>query len=178
MEKEFRQYDINFVGLKTGEHTFNYKIEQEFFKLFPESQFSKGVCGVILKFDKQAAHFVLDFNIEGNVEVECDRCTADLKYPIYTQFKLYVKFDDERNTGNEEENDEVLYIARTDSHINVVQFIYEYISLSIPMVRNCDFLEEKYKNCNQEILKKLNNAAEANKIDERWQSLKNIKIDK
>jgi hypothetical protein len=45
------------------------------------------------------------------------------------------------------------------------------------MVRNCDFLEEKYKNCNQEILKELSNSSPQQKNDERWQGLKNIKID-
>ena len=177
MEKELRKYDIHFVGLKLGEHEFNYKIDDNFFQLFNETQFNKGNCDVRLKFDKETAHFVLDFSIEGNVQVECDRCTVDMSYPIIANFKLYVKFDDERNTGDEEENDEVLYISRADSAINVSQFIYEYISLSIPLVRNCDFLEDQYKNCNQAVLKKLNDSIQPEAIDNRWQGLKNIKID-
>ena len=177
MEKELRQYDIHFVGLKNGEHPFSYKIDEKFFQLFHESLFKKGNCDVQLKFEKETSHFVLDFNIEGKVEVECDRCTADMQYPIFNEFKLYVKFEDQRNNEDSEENDEVLYIARADSKINVAQFIYEYISLSVPMVRNCDFLEEKYKNCNQEVLKELSNSSPQDKTDERWQGLKNIKID-
>ena len=177
MEKELRQYDIHFVGLKTGEHDFDYHIDDKFFKLFETSLFEKGMCDVHLKLDKQTAHFELDFSIEGNVEVDCDRCTAMLNYPIFNKVKLYIKFDDQRNTGEENENDEVIYIARADSSFNVAQVIYEYISLSVPMVKNCDYLEERFKNCNQEILKKLNNSAAPEKTDDRWQGLKNIKID-
>ena len=105
MEKELRQYDIHFVGLKPGEHLFSYKIDEKFFQLFHESLFSKGICDVQLKFEKETSHFVLDFNLEGNVEVECDRCTADMQYPIFNEFKLYVKFEDERNNDDSEEND-------------------------------------------------------------------------
>lgn len=177
MEKELRQYDIHFVGLSAGQHSFSYKIDEIFFQLFPESLFNKGGCDVQLLFEKETSHFVLDFKIEGNVDVECDRCTAEMKYPIFSDFKLYVKFEDQRNNDDAEENDEVLYISRSDSAINVAQYIYEYISLSVPMVRNCEFLEEKYKNCNQEVLKKLSNSSQPEKTDERWQGLKNIKID-
>ncbi|MEY4875289.1 MAG: hypothetical protein RL708_438 [Bacteroidota bacterium] len=176
MEKELRLYDIHYVGLTTGEHVFNYEITDSFFKLIEESPLQKGDCNVKLVFEKEATHFVLSFSVEGNVEVECDRCTADIKYPIYNNFKLYIKFDDQRDTGTSEDDDEMIYIPRSDSTINVAQFIYEYISLSIPMVRNCDFLEEKYKNCNQEILKKLKNESTEHETDARWEKLKNIKL--
>jgi uncharacterized metal-binding protein YceD (DUF177 family) len=176
VEKELRLYDIHFVGLTAGEHVFNYEIGDAFFKIIEESPLQKGDCNVKLIFEKEATHFVLSFTIEGNVDVECDRCTADIKYPVYNNFKLYIKFDDQRDTGTSEDDDEMIYIPRSDSTINVAQFIYEYISLSIPMVRNCDFLEEKYKNCNQEILKKLNQASSDEVTDARWEKLKNIKL--
>jgi uncharacterized metal-binding protein YceD (DUF177 family) len=175
VEKEMRQYDIHFVGLGAGEHIFEYKIEDSFWGLFPESQIQKGKCAVVLTFDKEASHFVLNFNIQGNIIVDCDRCTAEINYPVFNNFTLYVKFDDERNTGTSEDNDEVIYISRGESAINVAQYIYEYISLSIPMVRNCDFLEEQFKNCNQEVLKKLNNEEQNNNIDDRWAALKKLK---
>jgi uncharacterized protein len=172
VEKEIRQYDIHFLGLKVGEHQFKYKIDENFFNLFPESIFKNGNCDVSLLFDKQHAHFVLDFKLKGSVDAECHRCTADLKYPIFNENKLYVKFEDERQPDNEE-TDEVMYISRTESTINVAQLIYEYINLSLPMVINCDFLEEQFKNCNQEVLKKLNEASQE-ATDDRWQQLKKI----
>jgi uncharacterized metal-binding protein YceD (DUF177 family) len=178
VEKELRIYDIHFVGLKAGEHVFNYEINDSFFKLIEESPLKKGNCNVQLVFEKEATHFVLTFNIEGKIDVECDRCTADINYPLFNTSKLYIKFDDERDTGTSEDDDEIIYISRSESTINVMQYIYEFISLSIPMIRNCDFLEEKYKNCNQEILKKLNNNTiePSDTTDARWEKLKNINL--
>ncbi len=179
MEKALRIYDINFAGLSVGEHVYSYAIGDDFFELFQESPITKGNGKVQLLFDKQTGHFELSFRLEGHVEIECDRCTANINYPIFNNFKLYIKFHGEDEVT--EDTDEVIYIPRTDASINVAQYIYEYIILSVPMVKNCDYLEEQYKNCNQEVLKLLNREPEAeNKPiadDDRWSALKNIKFD-
>jgi uncharacterized metal-binding protein YceD (DUF177 family) len=50
------------------------------------------------------------------------------------------------------------------------------------MVKNCDYLEERYKNCNKEVLKRLQiedqeeeGSADDAIIDERWAALKKLK---
>jgi uncharacterized protein len=179
MEKAIRQYDIHFVGLKTGLHNFSFEVSNTFFRIFENEIVKNGQLEIELQFDKQISHFVLQFSISGWVEADCDRCTNSLQYPIKNSFTMYVKFEDER-VNDEVENDEVLYISRTESTLNIAQLLYEYIILSLPIVKNCDFLEARFKNCNQEILDKLNETPGLTNdegVDERWQGLKNIKLD-
>jgi len=179
VEKAIRSYDVHFAGLTIGKHGFNYSIDDTFFSLFDTSLLKKGNCEVQLLFDKQAAHFELDFTMEGTVVIDCDRCTSTINYPIFTQFKLLIKFQDEEEKY--EDTDEVLFIPRSESSVNVAQYIYEYLNLSVPMVRNCEYLEDKYKNCNQEVLKLLNFGPEDTNKDlpdeDRWSALKNIKFE-
>lgn len=177
MDKIYRQYDIHFVGLLLGQHNFQFEADEKFFALFPESPVKTGDVKVELQFDKQTAHFELKFNLQGHVQVECDRCTATINYPVINTFTLYVKFEDE-NISIENEPEDLIYISRTESTLNVAQYIYEFIIISLPIVKNCDFLEEKYKNCNQEILKKLNesNSAANSNAENIWAGLKNIKL--
>lgn len=134
-----------------------------------------------LLFEKQTSHMELSFTLDGHVEIECDRCTADMQYPIHNQFQLLVKFEGGEPDANAD-TDEVIFIPRSDSSINVAQYIYEYIHLSVPMVKNCDYLEERYKNCNQEVLKRLQGDEQEEEaseddsiIDERWAALKKLK---
>jgi uncharacterized protein len=181
VEKAMRPYDIHFVGLSQGPNTFRYQIDDAFFALFPDTQAKKGSCHVQLLFDKQTSHMELNFTLDGHVEIECDRCTADMHYPIHNQFQLFIKFEGGEPDANED-TDEVIFISRSESSINVAQYIYEYIHLSVPMVKNCDYLEERYKNCNKEVLKRLQiedqeeeGSADDAIIDERWAALKKLK---
>ncbi len=181
MEKALRQYDIHFVGLKAGEHTFNYSISSDFFKLFEQPDFTQCSIDVQLIFEKQTSHFVLDFKLDGHISVDCDRCTANINYPVFSHYQLFVKFSDDRVPDSEVDTDEVLYIERSEHTLNIAQFIYEYVMLSMPMVKNCDFLEEKYKNCDKEILNKINASADNTSKDDdktggQWDQLKKLKI--
>jgi uncharacterized metal-binding protein YceD (DUF177 family) len=60
-----------------------------------------------------------------------------------------------------EEDPDVFYISRTESHIHLADWIYEFVMLSIPMQRMCSDEEVGGPQCNQEILdllKKMNSA--------------------
>ncbi|MGO8056206.1 YceD family protein, partial [Rhizobium leguminosarum] len=54
--------------------------------------------------------------------------------------------------NNQEEDPDVYYIARGESHINVSDWIYEFINLSIPMQRMCADEEIGGPYCNKEVL--------------------------
>jgi uncharacterized metal-binding protein YceD (DUF177 family) len=57
---------------------------------------------------------------------------------------------------NDTESDpDVFYISRTESHIDVKGWIYEFISLSVPMQRMCAENEIGGPYCNKEVLARL-----------------------
>lgn len=172
-----RQYQIAFVGLKTGIHQFNYEIDDRFFGLFEDSLVQHGKLQVQLDFDKGLSFFLLHFTINGSVQLDCDRCAVPLSFPVDADYRIVVKFDEHTDEEMDDSMADVVYINRSDSHLDVSQLIYEFINLSIPLNHvNCDNLTGS-KPCNQEILKLLTPAREKKQPkDPRWENLSKIKF--
>lgn len=151
-----REYDIAFVGLKPGIHEFDYEISDKFFETFQQQDFTDCHAQVKLLLDKKSSFMQLKFEIGGNLMVTCDRCNSDLKLDLWDEFNITVKMVEEPDLMNEEEGDpDVFYISRGESHINVENWLYEFINLSIPMHKTCGFDQADGPQCNREALKML-----------------------
>ncbi|MBK9732685.1 MAG: DUF177 domain-containing protein [Chitinophagaceae bacterium] len=173
-----RQYEIAFVGLKEGINTFNFPIGADFFSLFEDSLVKEGKLEVNLEFDKELSFFLLKFMISGWVNLPCDRCSALLKFPIDEDYNIVVKFDHHSDAEKDDSMADIVYISRSESHLDVSQLIYEFINLSIPLNRvNCDNLKDE-KPCNQDILKRLipQKVKKHPVKDPRWDNLSKIKF--
>lgn len=152
-----RAYDIAFVGLKPGEHQFNYEITDKFFQDFDEQDFTEVNATVKLNLDKKTGFFLLKFDIGGSLNVVCDRCGNNLPLQLWDEFKIVVKLVENPDEMNEQEEDpDVYYIDRNESHLHLSDWIYEFINLSIPMTRMCSDAEIGGPYCNKEVLEKLN----------------------
>jgi uncharacterized metal-binding protein YceD (DUF177 family) len=57
--------------------------------------------------------------------------------------------------NNEEEDPDVFYISRGESHLNVETWIYEFITLSVPTHRMCPEDQIGGPQCNKEVLEML-----------------------
>jgi uncharacterized protein len=175
--KALREYNIPYVGLKVGVHTYEFEINDKFFSLFEDSPISKCDVKVKLEFDKKEALFVLNFFIDGKVMVECDRCLAPYEKEIFADYTCYVKFAEDPDKLPED--DEVIYISRDESHIDVSQLIYEYIVLSLPIRKIPCRVPGEDERCNKEVLKFLQDSEAANEEqkgnDPRWSALKKFK---
>lgn len=173
-----RQYEIAFVGLRPGVHEFDFEIDDRFFRLFEGSLVRKGKLKVHMTFDKGLSFFLLHFAINGSVQLDCDRCAADLNFPVDSNYPIVVKFDEHSDEEKDDSMADVIYINRGDSHLDVSQLIYEFINLSIPFNHvTCDNLTGQ-KPCNQDILKRINQIPEKKEItkDPRWDNLSKIKF--
>ncbi len=151
-----REYDIAFVGLKPGVHEFDYEISDKFFETFQQQDFTDCHAQVKLLLDKKSSFMQLKFEIGGSLIVTCDRCNNDLKLELWDEFTITVKMVEEPELMNDEEGDpDVFYISRGESHLNVENWIYEFINLSIPMHKTCGYDNADGPQCNQEALKML-----------------------
>jgi uncharacterized metal-binding protein YceD (DUF177 family) len=75
---------------------------------------------------------------------------------LWDEFKMIVKLVDNPEEMNEQEEDpDVYYISRNESHLNVGDWMYEFVMLSIPMQRMCSKEEMGGPQCNKEVLEKL-----------------------
>lgn len=152
---KLREYDIAFVGLKPGIHEFHYKVDNKFFENFGNTNLVPESCKASVKvtLDKSNALMLLKFDIDGNVEVPCDRCGNPLNLALWDEFNLVVKPVDNAGEMNETESDpDIFYISRTESHLHLANWIYEFVSLSIPNQRVCPEDEMGRPTCNKDVL--------------------------
>jgi len=172
-----REYDIAFVGLKPGEHSFQYEITDKFFTDFDQQDFSNVQAVVKLNLDKKSGFFLLKFDIGGTLEVGCDRCGNNLPMQLWDEFKVVVKLVDNPEQMNEQEEDpDVYYIDRNESHLHLSDWIYEFINLSIPMTRMCAEAEMGGPYCNKEVLEALKNLKpNENNATSIWKDLEKFK---
>jgi uncharacterized metal-binding protein YceD (DUF177 family) len=151
-----RAFDIAFVGLKPGIHKFEYEVNDKFFADYGEQDFSNCSAKIKLALDKKSGFMLLKFDIAGKVDVSCDRCGNTLTLDLWDEFNIVVKMVDEPDQMNmQEEDPDVYYISKGESHISVADWIYEFINLSIPMQKNCGEDEIGGLKCNKEVLAKL-----------------------
>lgn len=152
-----REYDIAFVGLKPGVHEFNYEITDRFFETFQQQDFTNCKANIKLSLDKKSSFMMLKFEIGGALDVICDRCSNNISLDLWDEFIITVKMAEEPEIMNEQEDDpDVYYIGRGESHLNVESWIYEFINLSIPMSKTCGFDNADGPQCNKKALKMLN----------------------
>ena len=174
-----REFEIAFVGLKPGVHEFSYTINDKFFEPFDEQDFRNCKANVKLSLDRKSSFMLLKFEIGGAMEVTCDRCNNDLPFELWDEFNITVKMVEEPELMNDQEEDpDVYYIGKTESHIDVAGWIYEFINLSIPMQRTCNFEKMDGPHCNKaamDMLKRLE--PEENKTNENpiWKGLEKFK---
>lgn len=174
--KPHKQYDIAFVGIKSGEHEFGYDIDDRFFAEYGKPDFSDSHLHIRLIFDKQNRFFLLKFEITGEVAVNCDRCGDLFTMPVWDEFKLVVKMVEDPS-AIEEEDPDVAYIAINESLLNVADWIYEFALLSIPMQRVHPNKESGESGCNKkalEVLKEMQQKGKEN-INPIWKDLEKFK---
>ncbi|HRD58127.1 MAG TPA: DUF177 domain-containing protein [Ferruginibacter sp.] len=151
-----RAFEIAFVGLKPGLHEFGYELDDKFFAEKGVTDVSNIKANVKLVLEKNTGFMRLTFEVGGNADVNCDRCGNPLTMDLWDEFRMLVKLVDTPDEMNEQEEDpDVFYISRTESHLDVSDWLYEFVLLSVPMQRMCGEDEKGNSKCNKEVLEKL-----------------------
>jgi uncharacterized metal-binding protein YceD (DUF177 family) len=168
-------YTIQFVGLSNGIHYFDFEADKEFFNLIHSELISNGNVAVKLELEKNNHTLTLQFHFEGTVDTLCDRCAIDYAYPISGNSRLIVKTAGEAY----EEQDEIVTLPKGSFEIDLSQFIFDSIALSMPLrIVPCENLENQ-NICDQDVIKRIdqiNTSAEDDTvIDPRWAKLNQIK---
>ena len=173
-----REYEIAFVGLKPGMHVFEYRVEDKFFVPYGEQDFTNCIANIKLSLDKKNGFMQLKFDVDGTVDVICDKCGNILPMQLWDEFNIIVKIVDEPEVMNEQEEDpDVYYISRGESHLHMADWIYEFVNLSIPLQKMCKEEEMGGAKCNIEVLEKLRKMEEQAQKDSNtvWKGLDRFK---
>ena len=175
-----KEYLIPFVGLKIGKHQFDYQIDNTFFKNFDCDEFNDVSVKVDIVLEKKSTMLELDFKHKGTVNVPCDVSGEEFDLPIKGKLKLLVKFGDAFN----DENEELLILPHGEYQVDVSQYIYELIILSVPLRRVHPGVKDGSLS---DVIEKLESLSpkenkqeeqQNNDIDPRWENLKKLLTDK
>ena len=167
---------IPIVGLKLGDHLYQFEVDGEFFKEFDNTELQEGCLQVDLILTKRSNLMELMFRVKGSMQSLCDRCGGVLKLPLQHQELRIVKFSQEDFNNT----DDVLVIGNDECEINVSHMVYETIALALPIRRFHDN-EINGQLCDEEVLEKLEEyqgQEETKEVDDRWSALKDLLTDK
>jgi uncharacterized metal-binding protein YceD (DUF177 family) len=176
------KYLIPFSGLKLGKHHFEYQISNAFFENLDYHEFQNSDIKVNVILEKKSTLLELTFKHKGTINVPCDLTSEDFDLPIKSKMKLIVSFGDEFNNDNEE----LLILPHGESEIDITQYIYEMIVLSVPLrrvhpgIKDGSLDTESLRKLNELSLKEVKKAdnKEQKNIDPRWDKLKQLLTDK
>lgn len=169
-------FDIDLKALTEAETEFSYIIGNEYFEAIDGSEVSKGNVNVGLVVRKTTERlFELDFAIEGEVVVLCDRCLDEMLQAIEADGHVIAKFGEE-----ESDNDDLVMVDENTGVVNVAWFIYELIALAIPIKH-----VHAPGKCNRAMMEVLSehsatrssDGVDEKNIDPRWNALKDLKIE-
>ena len=164
---------INFAGLKSGSHNFNFNIDTKFFEGFDYFDFKSVELETKLELDKQQTTLNFLFNTNGNILVPCDLTTEDFRMPVLSNLNLHVKFGEIYS----DESDEILILPYGTHQIDISQYIYEMVILSVPLKKIHPGIKDG--SLNSDILERLKLLQPKEKetpseYDSRWDKLKDL----
>jgi uncharacterized metal-binding protein YceD (DUF177 family) len=175
-----KEYKIQFVGLAPGKHDYEFRVTDKFFEDHEYSEIKQANLKVDLSLLKQSTMMSLDFKISGTVKVPCDLCTEEFDLPLDGEYQLIVKVG-----GNDEqdEDDDIITVAANEHELDLKQYIYEYIVLSLPIKRVHPPDAKGNSTCDPEMIEKMKKYLtdkpgedDEDDTDPRWDGLKGIKL--
>ena len=126
---KFDKYKIDLKGMQEKSCDYEFKLDNQFFAAIDAPEVSKGKVCVALNVKRlSGGGYELLFQTDGIVQVACDRCLDDMDQEITSSDKLMVKLG-----SDYAEKDDWVIIPEEEGEINVAWFIYEFITLSVPL---------------------------------------------
>ena len=174
-------YKIDLKTMRKDLAEYKFTLDDQFFTDIDAPEIQKGNVEVTLVVKKNFGVFNLNFGIDGEVVVICDRCLDEMSVSVSTEDELKVKLGEEYA-----ENEDLIIIPEYDGTINVAWNIYEFIVLSLPMIHvhpegecNVEMMEAlsshlSYEVTDEEASEDGDEDEGAGEIDPRWNELKKI----
>lgn len=168
---------IQFSGLKSGKYVFNYVLDSGFFEGFENEELKDGNVEFAVNLEKSERYLMIKFTFKGQINSICDRCLGEIIIPVEGEQTLCVKFSDTETS----EDENVVFLPEDAYQIDLSQWMYEYVAVSMPMQKIHPEGE-----CDPEMLKYINNEEIESEEDDnmrmlgegesdpRWDALKKL----
>ena len=125
------RYAIDYQSLEYTPYSCEFDVDDALFTE-RESEEVKGVkCKAFVEANRTGSTVDVDVRITGTVVVACDRCLEDCAVAVDYVGDLVVKFSDEID----DYDGEVLWMSPAEDYLDLTQYIYESIVISLPYRR-------------------------------------------
>jgi uncharacterized protein len=142
VKKLATEFKIQFVGLKTGTYRFEFELSKSFFEGIEGSLVEDGMVHANLTLEKKETMMIVEYELSGKVNTNCDRCNDPMELPISGTYRIIYKF------GTELSDDENLIVLDVDAYeLDVAPQLYELIVISLPTR-----MLHKAGECNEEMM--------------------------
>ncbi len=172
--KNRKDFDIAFVGLKPGIHEFFYTLGNEELEEFAEHfEIENPEAIVKLELDKKDTFLDLRFESTLKGTTYCDRCDEDMMLDVWEDSELILKFSSDAQQDNEtNDQEDIIFVPRGESIINVYDWIIEALGVMIPMTKT-----HEEGQCDPEVINKLDEMSGKNTKKNIWKDLDNINFE-
>lgn len=164
---------VQFSGLKPGRYEYEFVLDDAFFEVFENDELKEGKVDFQVVLEKHERMLLFYFSFKGKVKSTCDRCLGELEVPVEGEEKLCVKFSDTETC----DDDDVVILPESAFKIDLAQWMYEYVVVSLPMQKvhpegECD--AEMLKYITEEREEDTEPAEGDGETDPRWAALKEL----
>ncbi len=174
-------YTIAFKALPDGRHSFDFEVGEQLFGQIENALVSDGKLKAKVEMTKSEHMLKFHCAVAGTVRVKCDVCLDDFDYEVEDcEGELVAKFGEKA----EEISDELIVIDRADNEIDLGQWIYELICISLPIRFEHPLDDDGHSTCDSAMLAYLDkyivkektdsDASQAESSDPRWDELKRM----
>jgi uncharacterized metal-binding protein YceD (DUF177 family) len=167
-----RDFIINIIGLSKKTHLFDFKLEDGFFEKYGSEVVSNGYFDVHIILEKKETLIDVEFAIAGAAQLVCDRSLEEFDFPVKENRRIMFKYGEEA----QEVSDEIMIITHDQVNLDLGQFIYEFIALSIPIKKIHPSLRTEDESEFKMIYSTSKDEEETREeTDPRWEKLKKLK---
>ena len=125
------RYSISYKGLSNSTFDYEFMVDDALFAAYESREVMGGECRVKVLLAKSDRQLDVDVEIEGSVVCECDRCLEPCDVDIDYEGHLVVRISTEEG----EYDGEIMWLNPAEDKLDLTQYIYESIILSLPYQR-------------------------------------------
>ena len=166
-----KKFTIDIYRMRNQLHQFEYEIDAGFFGNFQQDLVNDGKLSARVDLEKSDSFIRMTLGLKGVVELTCDRSLEQFQHPIEETREVIFKYGDQEC----EIDHDVVMITRDTQQIDVGQYIFEFISLAVPMKKlHPRFLDDEDRGSlvySSEIIEE----EQTGEPDPRWDKLKRLK---
>ena len=171
-----KAFNVNIIGLSNKAHQFDYEIGNAFFENYGKDAVSDGHFSAHVVLDKHERFIEAEFKIKGEAKLICDLSLEPFDFQINIDKRIMFKFGEEET----ELSDEIMIISSDRVSLELGQYIYEFIALSIPIKKVHPKFQETEEDDDDSKGKLIystetKSSSDDQKVDPRWEILKKLK---